>query len=270
MMEWGARGRCRELQERIKGEGIKGHARIDGRGGSWTRTRDMPLKDILLCTLGKKALITTMEVRQYFQAAEKVDQTVSKQDYLQQRQNLNWEVFRVLNRERWEIEMKYHTLKNKMKFESVTGKASIYVEQDFLAQVVIFNMTEDLTREAEEKARERGKERSYKYEVRINENIAIGLWKEQFVRLMLEDDNEKREQMFIRLKEDMVRNIVPVRQLKGRARKERLKFMMLCPAPFQCELTLSFANYSDSLALIRIIRGVFNGQTEQDKRIENN
>jgi hypothetical protein len=85
------------------------------------------------------------------------------------------------------------------------------VEQDFLAQVVIFNMTEDLIREAEEEAREMGKERGYKYEVRINENIAIGLWKEQFVRLMLEDDDE--------LKEDMVRNIVPVRQLKGRVRK---------------------------------------------------
>ena len=37
--------------------------------------------------------------------------------------------------QRWEIEKKYHTLKNKMKFESVTGKASVYVYQDFWAQV---------------------------------------------------------------------------------------------------------------------------------------
>lgn len=28
---------------------------------------------------------------------------------------------------RWEIEKKYNTLKNKMKFESVTVKASVYV-----------------------------------------------------------------------------------------------------------------------------------------------
>ncbi|MEF2877729.1 MAG: transposase [Blautia sp.] len=27
--------------------------------------------------------------------------------------------------QRWEIEKKYHTLKNKMKFESVTGKATV-------------------------------------------------------------------------------------------------------------------------------------------------
>jgi hypothetical protein len=388
----------------------------------------MPLKDIITCTLGKKALTATMEVRQYFQAAEKMDQTVSKQDYLRQRQNLNPEVFRILSREylqdfyagdeavcwhgyvvlatdgsraeipnsrenretygesenqygkgvaranisvlydvynrfivdlgihhfrsseiaeakaniermkgvmgdqpvliifdrnyvslefidyvegagvkylirlhqgdykaevagmegedgrvsirhtknrlrrvreeqpervvvlegkgetearilktkfgeeagtlitnlgeeigageirelygkRWEIEKKYHTLKNKMKFESVTGKASIYVEQDFLAQMLVFNMVQDLITEAEGKVAEQAKEKEYQYEVRINENIAIGLYKEQFVRLMMEEDDEKKDRMFTGLKKEMMRNIVPVRQLKGAPRK---------------------------------------------------
>jgi hypothetical protein len=32
---------------------------------------------------------------------------------------------------------------------------------------------------------------------------------------MLEDDDEKKDQMFSRLKEDIVRNIVPVRQGGG-------------------------------------------------------
>jgi hypothetical protein len=50
----------------------------------------------------------------------------------------------------------------------------------------------------EEDARERGKEREWRYEVKINENRAIGLLKEQFVRLMREDDDEKKERMFIR------------------------------------------------------------------------
>jgi hypothetical protein len=43
------------------------------------------------------------------------------------------ERIRGLYRERWEIEKEYQTLKNKMKFESVTGKASVYVERDFWA-----------------------------------------------------------------------------------------------------------------------------------------
>jgi len=39
-----------------------------------------------------------MELRHYFQVANKVKQTGSKQDYLRQRQKLNPEIFKVLNR----------------------------------------------------------------------------------------------------------------------------------------------------------------------------
>jgi hypothetical protein len=43
-----------------------------------------------------------------------------------------------------------------MKFESVTGKASIYVEQDFWAQVLVFNVVQDLLSGAEEKLKRKG------------------------------------------------------------------------------------------------------------------
>jgi xanthine/CO dehydrogenase XdhC/CoxF family maturation factor len=110
-------------------------------------------------------------------------------------------------------------LKNKLKFESVTGKASIYVEQDFHAQVLVYNMVEDLIREAERKVAKNAREKRYKYEMSINENIAIGLFKEQFIRLMLEDDDERKDKLFERLKTDIARNIVPVRKSKSALRK---------------------------------------------------
>jgi hypothetical protein len=65
---------------------------------SWTRQRDMPLHGILTCTLGKKGLSAAMEARDYFQAAGKAEQTISKYGYLKQRQKLNPEVFTILNR----------------------------------------------------------------------------------------------------------------------------------------------------------------------------
>ncbi|MDR1316750.1 MAG: transposase [Spirochaetales bacterium] len=144
------------------------------------------------------------------------------------------EEIRELYGERWEIEERFHTLKNKMKFESVTGKAAVYVEQNFLAQMLVFNMVQDMIMEAEEQTRKRGNEREYRYEVKINENIAIGLGKEQFVRLMLEDGDEKKDRMFIRLKGEVVRNTVPVRQLKGRERKWN------CFNKYKCNLKPSF------------------------------
>ena len=124
-----------------------------------------------------------------------------------------------LYRKRWSIEKKYHTLKNKLKFESVTGKASIYVAQDFFAQLLVFNMVQDLINAAEYRAAKRAKKKRLKYEIRINENIAIGLFKEQFIRLMMEEDDQQKDNIFKRLIADMERNIVPVRKLKSAPRK---------------------------------------------------
>jgi hypothetical protein len=420
--------RFEALQKYIISEWIREAARLPGIKGSWTRNRDMPLADILRCTLCKKGLTATMELRQYFQAAGKMRETVSKQDYLRQRQKLNPEVFKLLNRKylqdfyggtevrkwhgmvvmaidgsrveipnsaenrreygesvnqygkavaranfsglydiynrffldiglhhfksseieearehiaelkkiigkqpaliifdrnyvslefmnylektgikylirlhsgnyktevagmktadeeielahnkirlehlrrtmperekelakegstparilkmtldngekgalitnlseygageikrlyrkRWLIEQKYHTLKNKMKFESVTGRASIYVEQDFRAQVLVFNMVQDLITGAERRLKARSRKQGYRYEMRINENIALGLYKEQFIRLILEEDMDRKNDMFLRLKEAMIKNIVPVRILPGRKRR---------------------------------------------------
>jgi hypothetical protein len=133
-----------------------------------------------------------------------------------------------LYRERWKIEQKYHTLKNKMKFESVTGKASIYVEQDFWAQTLVFNIIQDLITVAEIRAAKKAKEKKYLYEVRINENIAIGLFKEQFIRLIMEEDDSRKDAMLRRLMSDMEENIVPIRKLKSSPRKERIKNKYKC------------------------------------------
>ena len=124
-----------------------------------------------------------------------------------------------LYRKRWSIEQKYHTLKNKLKFESVTGKASLYVEQDFWAQMMVFNIVQDLITAAEQRAVKKAEEKQFKYEVRINENIAIGLFKEKFIKLTIEDDALKKAEMYNRLIADMEKYIVPVRTLKGAPRK---------------------------------------------------
>lgn len=421
----------------IQSKWIRGEARLEGQAGSWTRERDMPLQDIVLCTLNKQGLSTEMEVRQLFKAKGKMEQKVSKQAYLQQRQKLNPKVFKVLNRnylkrfyegqeakgwqgylvlvvdgsraeipnsrenreeygestnqygkgvaranisvlydaynrfmlnividrydgdeieetrehisalkeivgerptvivfdrlytslelinrletagikylmrvqkgvynaeleqmevqdgevelihtktrmrnvkrrkpeclgelegkestkvrvvktvfdngeqvvfmtnlkegsgedikqlyrERWKIEQKYHTLKNKMKFESVTGKASIYVKQDFWAQIVVFNMIQDLITAAQIPATENAKEKDYQYEVRINENIAIGLFKEQFICLILEEDDDRKGILFKQLITDMEKYIVPVRKLKSSPREWNTKNKNKC------------------------------------------
>jgi hypothetical protein len=89
--------RIKQLFGEIHRKEIVEAGRRHGDLSSWTRQRTMPLPDILTCTLAKKGLSTVMELRDYFEAVNKVEQAVSKQDYLKQRQKLNPEVFKLLN-----------------------------------------------------------------------------------------------------------------------------------------------------------------------------
>jgi hypothetical protein len=124
-----------------------------------------------------------------------------------------------LYRKRWSIEQKLHTLKNKLKFESVTGKASIYVKQDYWAQALVYNMVQDLITVADRRIAKSAKKKGYKYTMRANENIAIGLFKEQLIRIMLEEDGRQKDVMLRQLVSDMEKNIVPVRKLKSAPRR---------------------------------------------------
>ncbi len=50
-----------------------------------------------------------------------------------------------------------------MKFESVTGKSSVYVHQDFGAQVLVYNMIQDIRNSTDEETVASGQKKGNKY-----------------------------------------------------------------------------------------------------------
>lgn len=62
-----------------------------------------------------------------------------------------------------------------MKFESVTGKATVYVYQNFRAQILVYKIIQDVRNAANANLRRNYTEQIYKYFMQTNENIAIGL-----------------------------------------------------------------------------------------------
>ncbi|GHV19691.1 hypothetical protein FACS189494_01970 [Spirochaetia bacterium] len=82
------------------------------------------------------------------------------------------------------------------------------------------NTVQDLIQSNEEDLKDKTDKKKYKYEMRINENVATGLFKEQFIQLMIETDKRKINAMFDQLADNMMKNIVPVRpDLPGKPRK---------------------------------------------------
>jgi hypothetical protein len=130
------------------------------------------------------------------------------------------EEIRNLYRLRWKVEQRFHTLKNKMKGEYVSGKNELYVKQDYWASVFVHNMIQDMIRGAEALAlRRRAGKKPLKYQMRINENIAIGKFKNRFIRMMLEEDDEKRVVLFDKARDEMAKNVVPVRKMPSTRRR---------------------------------------------------
>lgn len=53
------------------------------------------------------------------------------------------------------------------------------------------------------KITEEAKNQEYKYPIRINENIALGLFKEKFVEILIEPNDNAREKQLIELQESI-------------------------------------------------------------------
>lgn len=90
--------RFKKMFDSVNSDIVKTYARLD-KQNSFIRKRTKPLIDIILCTLSKKGLTTSMELHQYFTQKGEYEMNISKQGYLQQRKKLNYEVFTFLNRQ---------------------------------------------------------------------------------------------------------------------------------------------------------------------------
>jgi hypothetical protein len=119
---------------------------------------------------------------------------------------------------RWEIEKKYNTLKNKLRFESVTGEATLYVYQDFWAQILVCNMVTDILRSADEELAAEKEQKRYKHRIHANENMAMGLFKREMIGLMLEQDAKARSAGMEKLQKDMENYVLPYRNSKSHPR----------------------------------------------------
>ena len=60
------------------------------------------------------------------------------------------------------------------------------MHQDFWAQVLVYNMVQDIRNSADEEAAAAGRENRNKYPMHTNENVAIGLFKETMLKILLE------------------------------------------------------------------------------------
>ena len=120
--------------------------------------------------------------------------------------------FQEIYNSRWKIEESFNSVKNKLKIEKITGKLPIFIYQDIYAQTLVYNQVQDMLNEGNEQLKERNKRKKLKREYHINENKAIGLYKEQFIKILLIEDKNVAIQKYDELIYEMQKYVSVIRE----------------------------------------------------------
>lgn len=117
------------------------------------------------------------------------------------------ELFEIYGK-RWNIETLYSSLKNKLQIEKFTSSKEEIIKQDIYASTLVYNMVQTMKNEAKEDI----EQKKYKHEMKINENISIGLFKNEMIHIMLEDDDKKRLKRYDKLCKKILKYKIPIRK----------------------------------------------------------
>lgn len=139
--------------------------------------------------------------------------------------NLNFDEFnkkdiKELYKNRWSIETSYNCIKSKLKIESFTGNLPILIKQDIYAQILVYNQLQDMIFTGNRLLKEKLKNRKLKLEYKINENIAVGLFKNELIKILLIEDTKESNKQYENLLTEMTNYATAIR--KDRPSQPRL------------------------------------------------
>lgn len=130
------------------------------------------------------------------------------------------EEIKELYKQRWNIETSYDCIKNKLKIESFTGILPILIKQDIYSQILVYNQLQDMIYTGNNKLKEKQKDKNLKLEYKINENIAVGIFKNELIRILLIKDDKESNRQYEELMNEMTNYTTAIR--KGRPSQPRL------------------------------------------------
>lgn len=124
---------------------------------------------------------------------------------------------RELYRLRWGIETAYNTLKNKMKLEEFSGTRDWLIQQDIYCCIWLYNVTMLII--LDNNFVKKRPEDQYKYQMRPNISIAIGIVKTCFLPIILSTDRSVHNKYVTILDKLINEYLVPVRNKRTSHRK---------------------------------------------------
>jgi len=122
--------------------------------------------------------------------------------------------------QRWQVETAYDLIKSKLQLENFSGKTEVAVKQDFYATIYIANLVAFATEEADEVIKANDESKALKHKRKANRGRAINKLRKVFLIILLEPDEERRDELLRRLISTIARH--PVSIVPGRSPKRKI------------------------------------------------
>ena len=116
---------------------------------------------------------------------------------------------------RWGVETCFQFMKDRLQMENLAGTRPRLIEQDVYAAAYLANVAFDLANEAEREASGDIAARGYKHRMTVNRTVAIGVLKDELIRIVLAEDAAVREAMMSDIVAELGRCLVPVRPARA-------------------------------------------------------
>jgi hypothetical protein len=119
--------------------------------------------------------------------------------------------FKELYFKRWGIEKEYDVIKNKLEITNFSGRTENAIRQDFFIHMMYANILAAEEWEAQEKINEENNGKILKYAQKVNTNNAIGVFRENLIKILLTKSARKRAVIWEKVLSDIKDSTIPIR-----------------------------------------------------------
>ena len=120
---------------------------------------------------------------------------------------------------RWGIETSYAYLKESMMITNISSSKECIIKQEIYSQMMVYNIMQSIVNDLEETI----EQEKYKHPMKININMAVGFVKRFLVKILIEEDNQEKEKLENILFDNILKNIVPIRENRHYSRNNSVK-----------------------------------------------
>ena len=111
---------------------------------------------------------------------------------------------------RWGIETSYHELKESMQVTNISSSKDTIIKQEIYSQMTVYNIVRSISNDLNTQINQE----EFKHPMKVNFNMAVGFVKRFLIKILIEDDVIKRQELSDILFNNILKNLVPIR--KGR------------------------------------------------------